>query len=128
MAVAEPNELDLRHREASRWLAWLSRTVLACLFAIGMLGTASRPLVEAEVEPESTVELGEVGEVLAREHALARLGRRTSSHGRSWWARRLAWAQAPGQVDPTVASPTPPRWQRPRRAPPPSDDDGPSIG
>jgi len=102
--------------------------MLAGLFAIGMLGTAGRTLLEAEAEPEPAVEIGEDGEVLAREGVLGRLGRRGGSHGRSWWARRLGRARPPRQVDPTVASPTPPRWQRPRRAPPPSGDDGPSIG
>lgn len=125
--MTEPNELDPRRRAAAhRWVAWVSRAVLACLFAIGMLGTAGRTL-QAEAEPEPAVEIGEDGEVLAREDDLVRLVRRGSSHGGSWWARRLARVRPPLQVDPTVASPTPPRWQRPRRAPPPSDD-GSSIG
>lgn len=113
---------------ARAWAAWVSRVVLACVFAIGMLGPTSRTLVEAEAEPEPTVEIGEDGEVIAREDDLLRLVRRGAARGGSGWARRLARARAPQQVDPTVPSPTPPRWQRPRRAPPPSDGDGPSIG
>ena len=125
--MADAPTLALRPRGVTHpWAAWLSRVVLACLFAIGMLGTASRTLVEAEAESEPAVEIGEDGEILAREDDLVRLVRRRGSQGGSW-ARGLARVRPPRQVDPTVPCPTPPRWQRPRRAPPPSDD-GPSMG
>lgn len=124
--INAPEPAPRRDGVARAWAAWVSRVVLACLFAIGMIGASSRPLVEAEAEP--VVEIGEDGEILAREDDLLRLVRRGGSHGAARWAHQRVLARAPRQVDPTVPAPAPPRWQRPRRCPPPSDDDGPSIG
>lgn len=123
-----PKLLPRPYGVARACAAWVSRVVLACVFAIGMLGPTSRTLVEAEAEPEPAVEIGEDGEVIAREDDLLRLVRRGASRGGPRWARRLAQTRPPQRVDPTVPSPTPPRWQRPRRAPPPSDEDGAAIG
>jgi hypothetical protein len=121
-------ELDTRPQRVARpWAAWGSRIVLAVLFAIGMLGSATRPLPEAQAE-EPVVEIGEDGEVVAREDELVRLVRRKAPRGGAPWARRLGRTRPPARLDPTVPAPTPPRWRRPRRAPPPSEDDGPSIG
>jgi hypothetical protein len=127
--VAVDAELDPYPRRAAHpWVAWASRVVVAVLFAIGMLGSAARPLSEAEAEQEPVVEIGEDGEVVAREDELVRIVRRCAAHGGPWWARKRARSRAPLRLDPTAPEPTPPRWQRPRRAPPPSDEDDASIG
>jgi hypothetical protein len=97
------------------------------MIAFGMLGSAGRPLYEAEAEREPVVEIGEDGEVLGREDELARAIRRHASHRRAWQARGRARVRAPQRRVPPGPAPTPPRWQRPRRAPPPNDDDA-SIG
>ena len=103
-------------------MAWASRVVLAVLFAFGMLGSATRPILERGAEKEPIVEIGEDGETVAREEELLRSFRRPASHGPRW-ARRLAGTRPPAKLDPTVAAPARPDWQRPRRAPPPGDDD-----
>ena len=122
-------ELDTRPRRAAHpWVAWASRIVVAVLFAVGMLGSAARPLTEAEGEQEPVVEIGEDGEAVAREEDLVRAVRRYASHGGPWWARKRTQARPPERLDPTVRAPTPPCWQRPRRASPPGDDDGTAIG
>jgi hypothetical protein len=108
--------------------AWCSRVVLAVLFAFGMLGSATRPLFGGEAETEPVVEIGEDGENVAREEELHRLLRRHVPHSGPRWARTLARARPPATLDPTVDAPTRPSWQRPRRAPPPSDDDDIAIG
>lgn len=120
---------DPRPRRAAphRWVAWASRLVLSFLFAVGMLGGGSRSLVEVEQEP--TVEIGEDGEVGSREEKDARIVGRHAPHRRAGQARALERSRPPQRLEPTVPSPTPPRWQRPRRAPPPADgDDDTSIG
>jgi hypothetical protein len=121
----EPRSRPRRHR---RWVvAWAARVALALVFALGMMSSTSRKLTEAEYEP--VVEVGEDGEALAREGKSARVVRRHDAARRmGGWVWTVSRPRAPQRLDPTVPEPTPPRWLRPRRAPPPADDDGPSIG
>lgn len=116
-------EHDLRLRRASThpWAAWASRLVLSVLFAVGMLGVGSRPLVESELEP--TIEIGEDAEAVAREGKDARIVRRHASQRGTWPAGMVVRSRAPQRLEPTVRAPVPPRWQRPRRTPPVDDDD-----
>jgi hypothetical protein len=111
-----------------RCAAWTSRVVLAVLFAFGMLGSATRPLFEGEAESEPVVEIGEDGETVAREEELYRVSRRHAARGGPRWARPRVRLRPPAKLEPTVDAPTRPGWQRPRRAPPPSDDDDIAIG
>jgi hypothetical protein len=122
-AVTEATDHDLRSRRASPhgWVAWASRLVLSVLFAVGMFGAGSRPLVESELEP--TVEIGEDAEVVAREGKDARIVRRHAQQRGTWPASMVARSRPPQRLAPTVRAPVPPRWQRPRRTPPADDDD-----
>lgn len=121
----QPNPL---RAAGHRWAAWASRVVLAVLLSFGMLGSVTRPLLEGEAEKEPVVEIGEDGEAVAREEELLRFFRRHASHGGPRWARTLARTRPPAKLEPTVAAPARPGWQRPRRAPPPGDDDDIAIG
>jgi hypothetical protein len=108
-------------------VAWVARVGLAFVFALGMLSPASGKLYEPEFEPE--VEVGVDGEVVAREGTQARIMRRAACSSRGGrWVRAHARPRAPQRLEPTVPEPPPPRWTRPRRAPPPVEDDGLSIG
>lgn len=122
--MTEAAEHDPRPRRARTppWAAWASRLVLSVLFAVGMLGLGSRPLVESELEP--TVEIGEDAEVFAREGKDARIVRRHASQRGTWLAGTVgARSRAPQRLEPTARPPGPPRWQGPRRTQPADDDD-----
>jgi hypothetical protein len=120
---------DLRTRVGPRhpWVAWAARVGLALVFAIGMLSAGGGKLKEAEYEPQ--VEVAEDIEVAARNGRQARVVRRTL------WSWRddcrppvLVRPRAPQQLEPSVPTPSRPCWQRPRRAPPPDEDDDMTIG
>lgn len=109
-------------------VACVPRGMLAFLFTFGMLSAATRPLSEAKAE--STVGAGKDGKGVARQEQeeLGHLVRRPSRGG-GQWVRTHAGVRPSRWVAPSSPAPCPPRWQRPRRFPPPGDDhDDASIG
>lgn len=104
-----------------RLLAWLARVVFAMVVMGGVLATAGATPVIGEAEGGDLVEESEDSETVEEASLHARATRQASAG--SGAHRRERALHVPRSLAPSVAAPTPPSWHRPRRAPPPDEDD-----
>lgn len=99
--------------------------VLAFVFAFGMLSPTGGELYDEELDP--TAEVDEDGEVLARQGTQSRATRRSAGSTAGPGVRAIASPRAPRRLGSTRNERGRHGWLRPRRVPPPDDDDA-SIG
>lgn len=106
-----------------QWWAWAGRLALTLVFVLGTLASVGGRLAEAELEGERTVECGEEGEPLSSCGLRARVVRRSAPHGPAAYGHALTALRAPPRLDAVAPEPPSPGWLRPRRVPPPDDED-----
>jgi hypothetical protein len=103
-----------------RLLAWLTRLVFAMVVMGGVFATASATPVAGDAEGGDLFEESEDGETVEETAVDARTTRQVSAGGGRRSRERLS---VPQSLVPSVAAPVLPSWQRPRRVPPPDEDD-----